>query len=199
MQALIAWGLTALGGSFIGSYVASYLKKKGENRAIREDLDDLLKQVRAVTTTTKEIEAKISTDVWDRQKRWEMKRDVLFEAMKSMGAVTDALVGLGTAFDVYRLAKENGGPRFDQLKLEASTKWSEAAEKFDATILLMSLVGGEEARDECDGLSLLVREMAGRIFAGTPRVLDDSKVELAKKKLDSMKAIRKDLETDKPG
>jgi hypothetical protein len=87
MEKLFAWGLTTLIGAFIGSYLASYLRKKGENLATHEDLGKLVDQVRAVTTTTKEIEAKISTDVWDRQKRWEMKREVLFEATKRLGAV----------------------------------------------------------------------------------------------------------------
>ena len=62
MENLITWGLTTLIGAFVGSYLGSYLKKKGENLATHEDLDKLVVQVRAVTTTTKEIEAKISTD-----------------------------------------------------------------------------------------------------------------------------------------
>jgi hypothetical protein len=94
MEKLIALALTTLIGAFIGSFLGSYLKKKGENLATHEDLDKLVEQVRAVTTTTKEIEAKISTDVWDRQKRWEMKREVLFEATRRLGAVEDSLISL---------------------------------------------------------------------------------------------------------
>ena len=67
-------------------------KKKGENLATHEDIEKLKEQVRVVTTTTKEIEAKISTEVWDRQRRWEMKREVLFEASKSLARVCDALM-----------------------------------------------------------------------------------------------------------
>ncbi len=37
--------------AFIGSYFASYLKKKGENRAIHEDLSKLVDQVSAVLQT----------------------------------------------------------------------------------------------------------------------------------------------------
>ena len=44
-------GLTTLIGSFTGSYFASYLKKKGENRAIHEDLSKLVDQVTAVLQT----------------------------------------------------------------------------------------------------------------------------------------------------
>jgi hypothetical protein len=39
METLIAWGLTTLAGSFIGSYLASYLKKKGENLATHTAVD----------------------------------------------------------------------------------------------------------------------------------------------------------------
>jgi hypothetical protein len=70
-----------------GAYVGGYLKKKGENLATHEDIDKVLDQVRAVTTTTKEIEAKISTEVWDRQKRWELKREVLIDAVKSLADI----------------------------------------------------------------------------------------------------------------
>src|SRR6266404_3989380 len=108
MEKLIALALTTLIGAFIGSYLASYLKKKGENLATREDLDKLVEQVRAVTTATKEIEAKISTDVWDRQKRWEMKRDLLFEATRRLAAVNDSLMNLNSACEIERQHQQRG-------------------------------------------------------------------------------------------
>jgi hypothetical protein len=48
MENLLALGLTTLASAFIGSYLASYLKKKGENLATHEDIDKLVDQVRAV-------------------------------------------------------------------------------------------------------------------------------------------------------
>ena len=66
---LIAWGLTTLVTAFVGSYLAGYLKKKGENLATHEDIDKLVEQVAAVTTASKKIEAQISDSVWNRQKR----------------------------------------------------------------------------------------------------------------------------------
>jgi hypothetical protein len=67
---LIWFGLNFLisGG---GAYFGAYLKKKGENLATHEDINKVLVQVRATTQATKEIEAKISSEVWDRQKLWE--------------------------------------------------------------------------------------------------------------------------------
>jgi hypothetical protein len=65
-----------------------------ENLAKKEDLDDLLREVHAVTTTTKKIEAEISSGVWDKQKRWELKPEVLFEAARRVAAAFDALKNL---------------------------------------------------------------------------------------------------------
>jgi hypothetical protein len=42
-----------------GAYLGSYLRKKGENLATHEDINNLVVQVSAVTTATKQIEAKI--------------------------------------------------------------------------------------------------------------------------------------------
>jgi hypothetical protein len=66
----IAATLTVL-ASLFGSFLGSYMKKKGENLATRGALGDLVEQVRATTTATKAIEAKLSNEVWDRQRLWE--------------------------------------------------------------------------------------------------------------------------------
>jgi hypothetical protein len=65
MGKFIVWGLSILVGAFVG-YLAGYMKKKGENLATKEDLDDLVKQVSAVTQATKAIEAKITDQMWNR-------------------------------------------------------------------------------------------------------------------------------------
>jgi hypothetical protein len=51
----------------IGAYLRSYLRKKGENLATHEDINKLVDQVSAVTTVAKQIEAKISNEMWQRQ------------------------------------------------------------------------------------------------------------------------------------
>jgi len=58
----IGIAVTTLISAGIGAYLGAYLKKKGENLATHEDIGKLLDQVRAVTTITKEIEAKISDE-----------------------------------------------------------------------------------------------------------------------------------------
>lgn len=74
---------TAL-GSGVGAYLGSYLKKKGENLATHEDIDKLIDQVAAVTTTTKKIEANISTEMWQRER----KSDLQLKAIDSVNGLT---------------------------------------------------------------------------------------------------------------
>ena len=79
-----------------GAYLGSYLKKKGANLATREDLDDLVEQMSAVTQATKAIEAQISDQAWNKQRHWEMKRDALFSAVQALGRADDTLISLIT-------------------------------------------------------------------------------------------------------
>lgn len=64
-------GVTTLVASGVGAFIGSYLKKKGENLATHEDIDKLTDQVTAVTTTTKQIEAAISNEMWRRERKAE--------------------------------------------------------------------------------------------------------------------------------
>jgi hypothetical protein len=57
----------------LGAYLGSYLKRKGENLATHEDIDKLVNQVSAVTTTTKQIEATISNQTWQRERKAELQ------------------------------------------------------------------------------------------------------------------------------
>ena len=125
---LVAWGLVTLVGAFVGSYLGTYFKKKGENLATQEDIHKLVEQVRVVTTTAKEIEAKISGDVWDRQKRWELKREVLFEATRRLSELDNALLGFGAAL---RVEHEPDNPQWEQAFHERAKRWTDASKSFD--------------------------------------------------------------------
>jgi hypothetical protein len=83
-----------------GAYFGAYLKRKGENLATHEDLDKLVAQVAAVTETTENIKAAISDDMWDRQKQWEMRRDIVFEVIRALGQLDNALPELCVAYSV---------------------------------------------------------------------------------------------------
>ena len=104
-----------------GAYLGAYLRKKGENLATHEDIEKLDDQVRVVTTTAKEIEAKISDELWNRQKRWELKREVLFEVAKSLAEIDGAIIGLDSLLQVETKPDELG---WLQIESEKYAKWN---------------------------------------------------------------------------
>lgn len=74
--------LTAIIFWFWKPWAAAYSGEKGKNLARKEDLDAILAEVRAVTITQKDIEAKLTDQVWDRQNRWNQKREIYAELVK---------------------------------------------------------------------------------------------------------------------
>jgi methionine salvage enolase-phosphatase E1 len=65
--------------------LGSYSAKKGENLATKEDIAEL-------TKIAEGIRAKISDDVWDRQRQWELRRDVVLDSVRAL-ADLDGAVG----------------------------------------------------------------------------------------------------------
>ena len=97
MENLVSWMGATIVSAFIGSYLSAYMKKKGENLATHEDIQKLVEQVQATTEATKAIEARISDDLWGRQRRWEIKRDTVFGMLKAIGQMNAALLVLDAA------------------------------------------------------------------------------------------------------
>jgi hypothetical protein len=191
MENVIVWLVVTLVGSFGGSYLGAYFKKKGENLATHEDIDKLVEQVSAVTKTTKEIEAKISDEVWDRQRKWEVKRDVLLDAMKKFGVLPRALSSLHA---VYREAAPLGV--VNERRIRDGEKWSAAIGEFDASTFLVELVcGGGEVVKAMREFSLFGRECSMKLMAGEtdPDALQEWTREVATKFISATNAARKEL------
>jgi hypothetical protein len=68
-------------------FIGSYAGKKGENLATKEDIAQL-------TKIAEGIKAKISDEVWDRQKQWKLKRDVVFDAIRALTELDSAIVSM---------------------------------------------------------------------------------------------------------
>jgi hypothetical protein len=199
MENLLAWGLGALTtmvGGGVGLYLGAYLKKKGENLATQEDVDKLVEQVQAVTTTTKEIEAKVSGEVWNRQRRWELKRNVLLEGAKKFGAWVDAFFALGTAYmaDSAQLRKGQAG-NIDE-RGRRGEKWHELTKEFVSTQLLISLVCGEELARVLSGLAELTNKVEVELAEGNPDAAMQHSEELGNALKAVSVAFRKELGFD---
>jgi hypothetical protein len=153
-----------------GAYFGGYLKTKGENFATHEDIGKLVDQVAAVTQTTKEIEAQISNKVWDRQKLWEMKREVLFDTVKRIAEIDEALVGLNATVQVEQKPED---PGWRELITERRDAWKAATVGFDEAKLLVSMVCGKDTALTKSSVSVcfLIRSLENSSRTEIPRYM----------------------------
>jgi hypothetical protein len=194
---LIALAFAAIAGGFFGWFLKPYLGKRGD-LASHEDMDKVLDEVRAVAATAKQLEAKISGDVWDRQKRWELKRDVLFDAVKKSAAVHQALMKANAVCQTDKAAMARGEPGRVGEHIKASDSLLEATAELDDTYLLVSLVSGGEARKALGEFISLARDVGMKLTDRQPDAFQESRSDVSRKLAAVTAAVRKELEIDKP-
>jgi hypothetical protein len=183
---------TALGAG-VGAYVGAYLKKKGENLATHEDIDKVLVQVAAVTTTTKEIESKISDDMWQRQRKWDVKREALFEAMKELGGVDYGLTGLDAAFRAARLSGTPNVGQWAKLQEDATDEWNAALLSFKRAKNLALIVCGDEVKKVFHQVEMTIIRLANGTVAGGPDTVGKSYPQLKEEMRLLIEAVRREL------
>ena len=193
-----SWALTLVPflSAGAGAYLGSYLKKKGENLATHEDIGKLVDQVRAVTTTTKEIEAKISSDVWDRQQRWELKREVLFKAAKQLADLEDAVLALHSMNLMERIDPTDKTSDASRLELKNASikKWSDASTLLDEMKLFVEIVCEKQTAETVASLGTLLNQTASKIVSGLDKDFYTKTVQDRRKNQSALKAaIRKEL------
>jgi uncharacterized protein (DUF885 family) len=193
MTPYITWGLVTLVGILIG-YLTGYAKKKGENLATHEDINKLVDQVRAVTTATKEIEAKISHDLWDRQKRWELRRDALFELMKRLGALKDSLTELISVHQTDLNMNWKDDPNRITNRIKVGQDWLDAASAFDNAILMVGVVCEPELKTSLLQFSLTTRSIAGKAKEWNAETLAAGAGPLGKELATVMDVVRNELD-----
>jgi hypothetical protein len=196
--------LSFLLGAVLRPFLTEYSKKKGENLATHEDIDKLVNQVRLVTKTTEDIKAEISSGLWDRQRRWDMKREVLFEAARRLADIDDALLSYSIALKEDHKKQQEWNSRTPspeetlswlQLKHDRLTRWSQSSTGFDETRAFVAIVCTAEAKKAFDELGILTNKIAVELGKSTDSY-DQYRAELAVKILAAKSAIRKELEVD---
>jgi len=149
--------LTFLAG-LAGGIFGGYLSKWGEIRAVHKQLDDVIKDTREIREATARVEATVSLELWDKQKRWEVRKEALFDVINELANISYALTRLTSS---HESAKQYGQPNnafWLQQKTEAITNWTKASLSYDRAILLAMLVSGAESRP----LLSLVNTLMGR-------------------------------------
>ena len=143
MEHFLAWALITLVSAFIGSYLGGYLKTKGTNLATHEDLDKLVKQMAATTAATKAIEAKIDSEMWNRQRHWELKRDAVLEVIQALGRANDSLQMLG-ATAARELDGGTPSKSWDAAMHPQMKSWQQARDAFDNKRFTAAFLCGDE-------------------------------------------------------
>ena len=191
-------------GAVFRPYLKGYAEKKGENLATHEDIQKLVDQVKAVTEATKKIEAEISSGLWYRQKRWEMKREVLFEVAKRISVVEDSMLRVAILFkqDSNKQKEwETHEPSTDEqrdwneTKHERLRRWMKTKSEFEVSSAFVFIVCSKEAAEAIRNLGTFIIRLAARMTT-IPDAYDSGQTELVKKILLARQAIRKELEVD---
>jgi len=193
---IILWALSVIVALFIGGFLKSYLSKKGENLATHEDINRLVEQVRAVTQTTKEIESKISGELWDRQKRWELRRDLLLDLLRRTTVMSNALTALSST---YTARTQIGRPtaQQEQVPIESNDAWLKAADDYDQAVFVMDAVCGDGITRSALKLSGLCKRIARAIISGNPGEFRNRMEEWTLQCEELRKAARQELLEDK--
>jgi hypothetical protein len=193
-----AVGLAVVAGfsGWLGAYFSAYWKKKGEQAATHDDLENVLKEVRAVTKTTEEIKADISAGLWDRQKRWEIKREVLFEVvlriwrsysvLKNLDVVLRTEIANSTATNLFQM----------KTKVEENAKWFEAVGALDESGLFIDATCHKSIGGNLWEYRKLAADIAAKIYQNDVNILKSKNIELLGLRNRVLDGIRKELEID---
>jgi hypothetical protein len=188
---IVTAALSFIGG-LAGAYFRAYSTRKGENLATKEDIGEL-------TTITKKIESEISDAAWNRQKRWELRREVAIEALKRLAELDEALLGLNTGVKAELAATGDPGKTASLAKALASysDRYGRAARRFHETTLLMDIVCTHETQKAFNQfLAVANRIMTGITKDKNAEVYEQSQQDL-KNSIDAANAaLRKELGID---
>lgn len=99
--------LNALVLGFWKPWAGAYSGEKGKNVARKEDLNAIVAEIRAVTITQKEIEAKISGDVWHEQMLFTQRRDIYLELIRILQDISNGANNLSYIIGTLKRSAQN--------------------------------------------------------------------------------------------
>lgn len=105
--ALLNLALLVVVVGFWKPWAAGYAGEKSRNFARKEDLDIILAEVRAVTITQKEIESKLSGDLWHKQTMWNHKKEAYGELLATNASLRNNFIRLSTALSFNDIPTRN--------------------------------------------------------------------------------------------
>lgn len=183
----------------VGIYLTAYLKKKAQNLATREEFKELQRQTAELTRTTAQIETDIRGGLWDRQKRWELKRDVLFEIVKNLGATFDALNSVWACHALPEDPAKKGQLDYELMRSESKAKavmaWSATSKSYDISLGLVAITCSRELTHALREMMIFMRTLEKNVQEN-PSLYKESLVEYSAKASAIDALLRRELGID---
>jgi hypothetical protein len=119
---------------YLKSFTSAYSSEKGKNLATKEDVAE-------ITKTVKEIESQISDQVWSRQRRWELKKEVLVSAIDKLAEAHIAMRRLEAVYRVKLNEPKSGiEPTLYTHQSEAMDSWQTASRELTKAVFLIDAI-----------------------------------------------------------
>jgi len=180
----------------VAIYLSSYLKKKAENLATREEFRELEKQTAALTRITTKIETEVKAELWDRQKRWELKREVLFELARRVTAVFDILKNLENLLQTQIKNPSTPGDIWAQKTIEENEKWFKAMSALRESQLFVGITCGKKVVEAVDNYITLTTTIAAKVHKKDSQIFRSSASLLFELQDGIRNALREELGID---
>jgi hypothetical protein len=179
--------------SGFGAYCGAYLKQKRQGFATLEDITKCFDQLGAATKASKEIEDKITSELPARQKCWELKREVLFDAIRRVGEIEELLNNLNSILQIELKEPKEGNLAWMEMKIGNNKRWSKATAHFAETKLFVAVTCGKETKEAFDSYGDLANELATAINKRIANAYEKYFPELTVKHLAVRTAVRSEL------
>jgi hypothetical protein len=157
LETFLPWTVNVALSLFLVA-ISAYLIRKLENFATHEDVDKLVAQMAAVTKATEEIKAKISNEMWEQQRRWEIKRDAVFDALKELGTFEAAIFKLvATTMTATQKAGDvllSSQLEWKKIRADAGAGYNAAFFSFNRARRLTTLVCGQSVTDKFNEVAI---------------------------------------------
>ena len=120
-----AWALITIICSAIGGYFGAYLKKRAENRAIKDDFTEIKQRLQETTQATEEIKRSVTDRGWLAQQRWGRRESHYVAVLSALLRYEKACNALALLVDKGSVDVEIGKPVIDEF-VAASNSMSDA-------------------------------------------------------------------------
>lgn len=181
------WSLIA-----VRSYFSTYGGEKGKNLATHEDVERIVEDLRRMTQATEEIKTQISSEMWDRQKQWEIKREIFFQVTNRVSRVFEALKDLDNVLQT-ELHTPSGSAGVVELSIDRNKRWFEAYSALNESGLFAGVTCGKEVVGALGEYVVLTTRVAALINGKDAAVFTNSAPQLLALHERIQKAFRKDL------